>query len=67
MKKEVPKKVNYKQTIQRWVAKPLAFLTLFVLASYGMRQLLKAVNEQASVALTVLVIAALVYIILFDD
>lgn len=64
------KKITLNKTkgiIKRFIARPGAYLALFVLATYGMRQMLRAVNETASTALTVLAIAALVYILFIED
>lgn len=51
------------QKIKRKVAKPVAFLTLFILASYGVRQVLANIDHKASVVITMLTILGLVYII----
>lgn len=68
--KQSTKKININKTkgiIKRFIARPGAYLALFILATYGMRQMLRAVNETASTALTVLAIAALVYILFIED
>lgn len=63
-----PKKsnINFKNLLKRFIAKPLAYVTLFVLAAYGMHQILRTLNNTASSLLTVLSVLALVYI-LFED
>lgn len=65
--KKVKKSINVKALVRRFVARPLAYLAVFILASYGLRQLLHNINDTANVVLTTLVILALTYIIFLDD
>ncbi len=73
-KKEQPKEekkprnpINWKKKVREWIARPLAYVALFTLASYGGRHLLETVSEPASVAITILMVAGLAYIILIED
>jgi predicted exporter len=59
--------INFKNLVKRFIAKPLAYVTLFVLASYGMRQMLRTIDSSASTVLTILAVLALVYILFIDD
>lgn len=55
-------KIDFTKLIDA-LAKAIAYVSLVMLASYGLRQLLKTLNDTCSVALTVLVVFGLVYII----
>lgn len=41
----------------------VAFMSLFTLSAYGMKQLLNSLNENVSIAITVLVILLLSYVL----
>lgn len=59
------KKSNIKTnltTVVDKLAKLVSFLTVFVFASYGLRQLLHSLNDQIAFVITVVFIALLVYI-----
>lgn len=58
---------NIKTNVKKYVVKPVAFTALLVLASYGCRHLLSALTEPASLFISILMIGALVYIIVFED
>lgn len=64
MKKPQAKKV--KLNVSKYIAKPLAYITVFVLASYGMRQALHNINDTANIVITTLAVLGLCYII-FED
>lgn len=55
------------QKIVRKFAKLVAYVTIIVLASYGMRQLLKSVDDSVSMVITVIAVLGLVYIIFVDN
>lgn len=65
--KEAKQPINIKAVVRKYLARPLAYVALFTLAAYGCRHLLETVSEPASVAITILMIAGLVYIIAFED
>lgn len=65
-KKGVARKFSA-QKIVRKVAKFVAYVTIIVLASYGMRQLLKSVDDSVSMVITVIAVLGLVYIIFTDN
>lgn len=60
--KSAKKHLNIINLIDKVVAF-LAFVTLFTLAAYGFRSILKAAPDQIAMAATVVFIGALVYII----
>lgn len=65
--KKVKKPLNIKTNIKKYVVKPVAFTALLILASYGCRHLLSTLTEPASLFISILMIGALVYIIVFED
>ena len=64
--KTTKNKIN-KQAFKKFVVKPVAFTALLILASYGSRHLLSTLTEPASLFISILMIGALVYIIVFED
>ena len=67
MKKQPTKaKKDWRKIVKKYVAKPTAYFTVFVLASYGVRNILANIDQRASIVITTLTILALVYIILDD-
>lgn len=65
-KKGVGRKISPKKIVRKF-AKLVAYVTIIVLASYGMRQLLKSVDDSVSMVITVIAVLGLVYIIFVDN
>lgn len=66
MKKQ-EKKVSPRKSIKKYIAKPVAYATVIVLASYGMRMVLKNIDETANIVITTLSVLALTYIMFDTD
>lgn len=64
--KKAKKTKSLRFILRRYVAKPVAYTTLFILAAYGVRQVLDSIDQKASIVITTLTVLALVYII-FDE
>ncbi len=58
--------INYTKLVRKFIARPIAFVTLFVFASYGVRHALSALQDPMQVGLTILFTLGLAYI-LFSD
>jgi hypothetical protein len=49
--------------IKKFIAKPGAYILVFIAASYGLRQMLIAVDERLAYMIVVVIIGALIFII----
>ena len=58
--------INYKKAVKKYIARPTAFVALFVFASYGVRHALESLQEPMQIGLTIFTVAAIAYI-LFDN
>lgn len=64
--KVAKRNINYKKLVKRFVARPLAFVALFVFASYGVRHALESLQDPMQLGLTVFTVSAIAFI-LFDN
>ena len=68
--KEPKQKKNIKLNATKLVdslAKALAYLVLFISASYGMRSMLKSLDDNAALVLTAIFVLGLTYIIFRNE
>lgn len=64
VKKTETKKPNINlNKLKVTIARTVAYVSLVILASYGLRNLLKSLDDTASLVITVLVVLGLVYIL----
>lgn len=61
-----PKKnINIKKIAKKFVARPIAFMVLFIFAAYGVRHALSTLQDTMQIGLTIFTVSAIGYI-LFD-
>ena len=59
--------IHIKKTLKRFIARPVAYVTLVVSAAYGIRQMLESLDQTAALILTVLFVFGMLYIMMDNE